>query len=860
MAVLALHLATDIIGTLERRFYDWGSTQGAREPSDRVAVIAIDDASIAAIGRWPWPRDVHAALIDRLAAAGAKTIVHTTLFVEPQTERGLEYIRRLRDALPPDADTGLAQLVREAEEALDSDAKLARSLRSAGNVLLPALLTLGEPMGRPERALPDWLARTTVAAAPGFAVEALAVQAPIESLGAVSAGVGHLNLMVDVDGAVREVPLLIDLHGQAIPSLALLAVARDLNLQPGDLQWSPGEELRLGRLRLPTDSQSRMLPRFPAGERAGRRSDPFHEVLAGTIPAERYRGKTVLIGATAAGVGSSFAVPGHPALAPVEVLAQVTSSILSGHAVGQPAWAALAAAAAVLLVAAYLLALLPRLSAGWGAAVTAVLFAGLLGSEFFALARASVWVPCILAATLLLAGHLALTTRRFLVTESGKRRSDDESAETNRMMGLALQGQGQLDMAFDRFRRVPLGDALMDNLYNLGLDFERRRQFNKAEAIYRHMASWNADYKDLRARLGRARNLSETVILGGASGTAGGTLVLDDGAVEKPMLGRYQLEKELGKGAMGVVYLGRDPRIGRAVAIKTLALGQEFAGDDLEEARRRFFREAETAGRLAHPNIVTIFDAGEEHDLAYIAMEFLHGRDLSEHAQAAHLLPPATVVSIGARVAEALAYAHEQGVIHRDIKPANIMYEPAADLVKVTDFGIARVTDASRTRTGTILGTPSYMSPEQLAGRRVDGRTDLYSLAVMLFQLLTGTLPFRGDSLAEMMFKIANEPAADLRSVAPQLPPALAEAIARALAKEPDARVPDGLAFAAELRACEPSLRGVPALHAPAPQGVGTGATRGYDATRRVQQVPTRDTEPPSPGAATAPDIRRLDA
>jgi serine/threonine-protein kinase len=206
---------------------------------------------------------------------------------------------------------------------------------------------------------------------------------------------------------------------------------------------------------------------------------------------------------------------------------------------------------------------------------------------------------------------------------------------------------------------------------------------------------------------------------------------------------------------------------------------------------------------LQHQNIVTIFDAGEEHDLAYIAMEFLKGRDLADQCKPDQLLPVPTVLSIVARVAEALAYAHSQSVVHRDIKPANIMYELASDTVKVTDFGIARITDSSKTKTGMVLGTPSFMSPEQLSGKKVDGRSDLYSLGVMLYQLLTGVLPFRGESMSELMFKIANEEAADIRTVRADLPESLANAVALALSKRPETRYQTGDQFAADLRAVE---------------------------------------------------------
>ena len=288
--------------------------------------------------------------------------------------------------------------------------------------------------------------------------------------------------------------------------------------------------------------------------------------------------------------------------------------------------------------------------------------------------------------------------------------------------------------------------------------------------------------------------------------------------IEPNSLGRYRIERELGRGAMGAVYLGHDPRIGRPVAIKTLALSQEFEGEALVEARTRFFREARMAGRLRHADIVTIFDAGEDRNLAYIAMEFLAGHSLQGHAQPGQLLPVAQVLHIAARVALALAHAHSQGVVHRDIKPANVMVDAASGAVKVTDFGIARVTDASRTRTGMVLGTPAYMAPEQMAGGVADGRADLYSLGVMLFQLLTGRLPHEAPSLAALMRQIANEPAPDVRSLRPELPESLANVVALALEKRPALRYADGQALADDLRAVAAML---PRADTAPPPGTG---------------------------------------
>jgi eukaryotic-like serine/threonine-protein kinase len=816
-AVVVLNQTTDVFGTLERRFYDFASTSSGRQPSDRIAIIAIDDQSIANIGRWPWTRDVHAQLIDQLAAAKAKTIVHTAFFFEPQTDRGLLYIRKIKEALGPSADPQgaaeqLGKVIAEAEQALDTDAKLAGSMSRAGNVLVPSFFALGEPQGKSDKPLPAFALKSTIDENAGFSEPALKSQEPIEVIGAAAAGVGHLNQLNDVDGAVRFEPLLVNYYGKAVPSMALLAAAKSLNLGMSDIKLNLGESVQIGKLRVKTDAAAHMLPQFYKGKdgKPAFAIDSFYDVLTGKIPASKYTDKIVLIGATAAGVGVQFPAPGYSGgLTPVELIAHITSSILSEHFIVQPAWGVWAGLALFLVVAAYLVAGLGRLSAGMAGAVTAGLFVILLGTEYGLLAGASTWLQLVFPASLLVIGHLAITTKRFLVTEAGKLKSDEESAETNRMMGLALQGQGQLDMAFDRFRRVPMSDEVMANMYNLALDFERKRQFNKAQAVYEHMAAWNKDYKDLQSKLNRAKNLSETVILGGGGSHPGGTMLLDGGAVEKPMLGRYQVEKELGKGAMGVVYLGKDPKIGRVVAIKTMALSQEFEGEELADARERFFREAETAGRLQHQNIVTIFDAGEEHDLAYIAMEFLKGKDLVDFCKDGALLPTPKVLSIVARVAEALAYAHKQNVVHRDIKPANIMYEFDSDTVKVTDFGIARITDSSKTKTGLVLGTPSFMSPEQIAGKKVDGRSDLYSLGVMLFQMLTGVLPFRGDSMAELMYKIANEEAPDIRIIRPDISERLANVVALSLAKRPETRYQDGDQFAADLKSVQAEMSGV---------------------------------------------------
>jgi hypothetical protein len=234
--------------------------------------------------------------------------------------------------------------------------------------------------------------------------------------------------------------------------------------------------------------------------------------------------------------------------------------------------------------------------------------------------------------------------------------------------------------------------------------------------------------------------------------------------------GRYEVEGVLGKGAMGIVYQGVDPKINRHVAIKTLQLNTQESAEEYKEAKNRFFREAQTAGGLSHSNIVTIYDVGEEGDLGYISMDLLTGAPLSEFIKPENLLPPALVYQLMIQITDALEYAHTQNVVHRDIKPANVIFDDDLFKVTVTDFGIAYVSDNSKTKTGVIMGSPYYMSPEQILGLKVDGRSDIFSLGVTFYQLLSGILPFQGESIATVAYQITKSKATAVNQVNSKLP------------------------------------------------------------------------------------------
>jgi len=253
-------------------------------------------------------------------------------------------------------------------------------------------------------------------------------------------------------------------------------------------------------------------------------------------------------------------------------------------------------------------------------------------------------------------------------------------------------------------------------------------------------------------------NYDKTLVINTSNSSLNGMPAVN--LLELDSFGRYQVNGVLGKGAMGVVFQGLDPKINRSVAIKTLQLNDQWDIDSLEETKERFFREAETAGNLSHANIVTIYDVGEEthpdtdQSLGYIAMDLLTGQPLSEHIKKGKLLPPALVYQLMIQMTDALEYAHNQNVIHRDIKPANIIYDDDLQRGTLTDFGIAHISDHSKTKTGTIIGSPFYMSPEQILGIKIDGRSDVFSLGVTFYQLLSGELPFTGESIASVAFHI----------------------------------------------------------------------------------------------------------
>jgi len=331
-------------------------------------------------------------------------------------------------------------------------------------------------------------------------------------------------------------------------------------------------------------------------------------------------------------------------------------------------------------------------------------------------------------------------------------------------------------------------------------------------------------------------------------------------------IGRYKVLSELGRGAMGIVYQAQDPTIGRLVAIKTIRLGELTHPEEREQLRSRLFREAQSAGSLSHPGIVTIYDIAEEKDLAYISMEFVEGQTLERILNTGAIADAKYLVSVATQTALALDYAHSKGIVHRDIKPGNIMVN-AEGMVKITDFGIARIASSKFTHTGTVMGTPSYMSPEQVRGAAVDGRSDMFSLGVVLYEMLTGQKPFTGESITTIIFKIVSENPIPAKEINPSVGTKMNAVVMRALAKEPAERYQACREFAEAIQAAAaqtanltPTVRRMASMFAatessdPAlltvPQQKAAGPAPAVDPSppARTQQSP-----PPTPPQAAPP-------
>jgi len=653
-------------------------------------------------------------------------------------------------------------------------------------------------------------------------------------------------MLSDSDAVVRSQPLVVTYRDAWYPAFSVILAAKMLKVPFAEITLRPGQGLSLAGRVIKTDGDMRLYPAFfkTSADRPAFVHYSFQDLLAHPLSA-RLTNKLVLIGPAGELDPPSFFTPINQQTTQLELQANFINSLINDDYYQHPDWTAQIKWFGLFMVIVLGMSLpaLPLVSA---IVLMAASSFSVIGLEFYLLTHAKLWVE--LAAPGLLLLIYALITalferfeiRRVVETHLLPHRGPLE-------IGADYQRQGQFDRAFLWYKEA--GDELpaIEASYKLALELERINQYGLALEIYDHILNKKPDYQDVKARRRSVSQLfkNQTIrvnmnalrvavpvvetqewikpveqtslampsaapsaaaiaVLGTVSNTqaSAAAAITKTTLAEGDRLGRYTIESTLGRGAMGMVYKAMDPRINRMVALKTMALREEFEADEIIEVRERFFHEAEVAGRLSHPHIVTIYDVGEQDDLAYIAMEYVAGKDLRHFVRKQSLLPVHKFMELMAQIAEALDYAHKQGVIHRDIKPSNIILDESGRSIKVVDFGIARIGTTSRTRTGTILGTPLYMSPEQLAGRLMDGRSDIFSLGILMFELLTGERPFEADSVAALMMKISRDPQPDVLKIRGGVPICLRNIIDKCLQKDPALRFQTAAALRIALLRC----------------------------------------------------------
>jgi len=589
--------------------------------------------------------------------------------------------------------------------------------------------------------LPGWSALLT-SGAPVFVPER-------HRFADISGKTGFVQIAADNDGVLRRADLW-RLNGGVMSPTLPLAIAFEASTTATAPRMSGTDDAVFF-------SSYKEVPRIEVAD------------LLDAVGSDLLRGATVFVDSDPAIVSAAAVLPSGQFVTTSEITAALLADIENNRMIIAPSWVKA------------MEFLLPALLA-----IVAILFMPDRNRKEIAVLTATGVLAVLLFQALLLIGlHVRIDLGRPILMFIGVGAlcaylvADTKKATVDAFKkGTDFLAAGRLEPAFAEFRRCHPSETIAAVMYKLSLAFEQQAKPERAEAVLEWMKRTHAG--------------SETSSTGSQKKVSG----------VPQRLGRYVIEKRIGRGAMGAVYLAKDPRINRPVALKAIPIEKEFEDEELKEARLRFYREAESAGRLTHPNIITVFDAGEDKGLAYIAMEYVPGIPLRSFTDPKKLLAPKRALELAASTAEALDYAHNQGVIHRDIKPANLLYNPKEGSLKISDFGVARMTDNNSTKTGIVLGTPMYMSPEQLGADNLTGLSDLFSLGVTLYELLVGEVPFKASNIAVLMTKITTEDPAPVSSRRAGIPPSVDAVLAKALAKRPTDRFSCGAEMAIALRNC----------------------------------------------------------
>jgi serine/threonine-protein kinase len=710
--------------------------RGDRQVPEDIVIVGIDDRTLESKGEWPWNRNKTAGLIDAISAQDPRTILINLTFDPNEYQRKAGYTDTLAATVAKTGNTVLGYYYSQTEPPVSGmqlpDGLLKNAYRNFDN--------------------PQEFSRYPPPAA-------FSLLTPSRKLANSAARVGFFNVQSDRDHIIRWQPLIVGYRGEFYPSVHIAAASSFMGAEPEEISVEVGKAIHIGGREIPLNQAGQLKINYNGPEKSFRYYSAV-DIMDKMVSPRELTGKLVIVGYTAFSSTDLYSTPVSRKIPGVELTANIIENIIHGNFLRGVTNQTQINIAVILAIGLFGALVLPKVSLLNRIAVLLVFLIILANLSYVLFSAFNIsfrfLYPGLEIGILLLVTPL-MNVRERDADDSVEIEEDDEDVDYEKLLSSSSQA-------------IPT-QALVHQVH--GTEFAETVS-GKSGTLATEAAGTGT------IGLGTKKSISGTVPLSSDSTSVSGATM--------DHFGRYRLIEVLGKGAMGMVYKGLDPAIDRLVALKTIRLDQIIDPDESHELRERLEREARAAGKLSHPNIVTIYDVGEESSVQYIAMEYLEGSTLEELLVSGINWDYKTLSNVLIQVCDALDFAHEHGIVHRDVKPANIMIMEGSK-VKVMDFGIARLdTSASMTHTGTALGTPNYISPEQLKGQAVDRRSDIFSVGVVFYELLTGEKPFKGDTLSALIYSILHTNPPMPSEVNLDVPRIFDKIIAKALVKDPDLR------------------------------------------------------------------------
>lgn len=804
IAILVVILYVNDFGplnSLQRTLDDFlcqSTSAGGVRPN--VALVKIDNRSVDQFGQWPWGHDLIADLTAAVATANAKAIILDMDLSENAAQDSAGNTAILAEQL-----TWIKQAILPYDIAL---AAFRNGKTSNPDFLFNNSMTVDNPLGLMDESS-SLLVRK--------------VFAPADKLLRHRPYLGFEYRVPDDDRVLRYQPMVMNYEGYYYPSMSLLAAAVYEGVSTSEIEVFEGDRIQVGKdISIPINAQGDyFVSWYP--EKAFKRYSAA-EVLSPNFDLNLLKGKVVLIGLDKSLSDLIYHTPVDDQATTLSVKASVVENIINNNMIALRDNLAMLNLLILFVLGGFFAFILPRVNLTYRMVILTGALILLANIDYLLAYSYRMIVPTIyfaleivffmLASPLLdwqvLTGQEPVIKKPKAVTAEKKigvqQRAEAPVRELRDSESDAINVKTEAiskPKTSDETRELSALDHQTVNIDQVDDSEEKKPATTTGEApepirLESRPLDLEDDSDDAPAK---TVTDSDAVLISGQGGekSSSSEVPINSEGGELSNLGRYQVTGILGKGAMGTVYKGIDPAINRPVALKTIRLDFVNDPEELAELRERLHREAQAAGKMSHPNIVTIYDVGSEGKLQYIAMEYLEGQVLEELIKKKVRFNYRIIAQIISQICSALEYAHDLGIVHRDIKPANIMV--LSDYrIKVMDFGIARVDSNSMTKTGIAMGTPNYISPEQLKGAEIDRRADLFSLGVVMYEMLLGRRPFKGENLTSLMYSILNHEPEKPSTVRPQVPLLFDHIIGRALKKEPGQRYQKASELMADLK------------------------------------------------------------